>query len=657
MIRIMHTTFITKTFLLGAILELALADIYLHVPRGSNNRLNERQAERKNANRLFDSQNNNRGGYNVGDNGTEAAATENEQYRMKYFQSDVNGQSILTVEWTNQHGCGGNEDTNPQKQNCILVLQYACQTDISSPQADTFRNGISTTTQTYKKAQTVNETLTAKNQRKTESVDQTEGLHESWDWYNKCYMRERNQGLFTADQKLNTNNGFGYSSAVYTRQNPNGNQFGYECPEERDYFPYWHPAPWKDIAVLAENSSMCGYYTSRSFNAQPYGECIETKGWSRWRTQEDCQNNGGRWVALYNYLEKAPQYRIKADCERASNGAVQYIWGVPYDTSDFSQEECLVKLKAPDCLEAPWSRSNHLGNGVDGQALTYNWVLPYFPSAETKRCVFRIRYNISTDDYDPYNTDYRQNDAMMTRSPVRQNPYVTVGNGKSPLRLALNTAQYGRVFQDRSHVFLLKARPQNLQGTRIYNLNVRGKRGNIVQVFPAVEYDFAPTHLEIKDGDLVHIQWTGSNTHNNGNPAGDGQAGDAGEGTSGTDRNNMVEILDLNENFPVPFEKSTMWERTQVMWAYHGVINIQPKDLAVDLATSGYYRCFRKAECQGAVQNFAVGEVTALQSQLNNAPASYEGMVLRFRSGTYHFMCTRNNNFSNRSQKGTIVVK
>lgn len=60
--------------------------------------------------------------------------------------------------------------------------------------ADTFRNGISTTTQTYKKAQTVNETLTAKNQRKTESVDQTEGLHESWDWYNKCYMRERNQG-------------------------------------------------------------------------------------------------------------------------------------------------------------------------------------------------------------------------------------------------------------------------------------------------------------------------------------------------------------------------------------------------------------------------------------------------------------------------------
>lgn len=41
-------------------------DIYFHNPRGSNNRLDEQGRERNNANRMFDSQNNNRGGYNVG---------------------------------------------------------------------------------------------------------------------------------------------------------------------------------------------------------------------------------------------------------------------------------------------------------------------------------------------------------------------------------------------------------------------------------------------------------------------------------------------------------------------------------------------------------------------------------------------------------------
>lgn len=38
-----------------------------------------------------------------------------------------NGQSVLRVEWTNQHGCGGNEDTDPHKLNCNLVMQFMCQ--------------------------------------------------------------------------------------------------------------------------------------------------------------------------------------------------------------------------------------------------------------------------------------------------------------------------------------------------------------------------------------------------------------------------------------------------------------------------------------------------------------------------------------------------
>ena len=43
------------------------ADVYLHFPPGSNNRVNENTANRKNAQNAFDSQNNNKGGYNVPD--------------------------------------------------------------------------------------------------------------------------------------------------------------------------------------------------------------------------------------------------------------------------------------------------------------------------------------------------------------------------------------------------------------------------------------------------------------------------------------------------------------------------------------------------------------------------------------------------------------
>lgn len=37
-------------------LGCVMADVYLHNMRGSNNRLNEKSANRKNANRMFDSQ-------------------------------------------------------------------------------------------------------------------------------------------------------------------------------------------------------------------------------------------------------------------------------------------------------------------------------------------------------------------------------------------------------------------------------------------------------------------------------------------------------------------------------------------------------------------------------------------------------------------------
>ena len=77
---------------------------------------------------------------------------------------------------------------------------------------------------------------------------------------------------------------------------------------------------------------MCSQYTSKSFNVQPYGECVESKGWSRWRTQAECQSNGGQWVMLHNYLEKATREcrnswkPVKMVCDFVCVCVCVFIW-------------------------------------------------------------------------------------------------------------------------------------------------------------------------------------------------------------------------------------------------------------------------------------------------------------------------------------------
>lgn len=324
---------------------------------------------------------------------------------MKYFQSGIKAASYLKLEWTDQHGCGGNENSDPTKQNCLLVIQYMCQTqsDYSDDNLNRLRDGLVTTSQAYTNMN--NDTLAANQQRKQNDVKLNQALNEPWEWYDSCRYRQRNTGLFTADQVLRQNEK-GYSSAIYTRQNPNGNRNGYECAEERDYYPYFHPSVWTDIAVLTSNDSLCNYYRNESFNQKSKYLCVEyydnnvKKHWSRWNTETECVKNGGQWTEFYNYLEKSTDNQNQKSCESAG-----FKWAVPYDSNDITQKECLILPDVPICQQADWTRSNHLGNTRTGEPASFNWKLPYYSSKKLMKCVLRIRYNITTDDYDPFATD------------------------------------------------------------------------------------------------------------------------------------------------------------------------------------------------------------------------------------------------------------
>ncbi|XP_071142451.1 protein DD3-3-like isoform X1 [Mytilus edulis] len=565
-----------------AYLQLTTADIYLHNPRGSNNRLDEEAREVQNPNRMFDSQNNNRGGYNVGG--------------LLYYAG-----STLPIEWTNQHSC-----MNPNA-HCELVIQYMC--------GDLVRDGASRGTIRTENNQCRNNDC---------NTDFEYGMNENFEYYQNCRYRLRNKGLFIADQNLAGNR----KNARNTRQNPTGKRYGYECPEERDYYPYWEPSPWKDIVVMTNDASRCPFYQEESQNVKSRWTCVVPKNVTEKYTGKfDIPNN-------------------EADCK-----AFRYPKNDPNGAKALWTEIASHGIPAPDCRESQFSRDNHLGNGIGGQPLVYNWTIPNTLNHE--QCVMRMRYNISTGDYDGWNTSsanlasaneifyknlgFSEADAASDRGFVfEDNPEVKLFNDLGfELELAVNTAQYGRTFQDRSFIFAVRPQPSETSGKAIHNLNVRGKRGNIVEVFPSVEYDFVPNNLEAANGDYIHIQWTGSNTNN---------AGNDGNGQQRSDRNNIVLL-----NSQVYPEGNGVQFGPGAKYGHYGTNYPMHLDNSTFLGLSREDRESLAFNVPGAFG----GELSQLD---DSSPYFNLGIRQISQLGTFHYMCTRNNDFSNRDQKGRIMV-
>jgi len=618
------------------ILAFVIGDIYMQTPPGSNNRLDEQNRERDNANRIFDSQNNNRGGYNVG--------------KMEYYVGEK-----VPVGWTHQHG-----SSKYQMEHSELIIQYMYEPLV--------RDGTTTRTIPTKATECQNYDC---------DTDVRFGRHESLDFYEMCLQTEQNNGLFTANQNLQG------ASARYTRQNNQGTRHGYECPEERDYYPYWRPSPWIDAAYITADTARCSAIQAESQNVKERYEC---------RLPEAFFDNGGTLNQGANSMYPLSKDECEAFEKTDGNGTTHA--GVWNTIEAFN-------VAAPVCQQVEHARANHHGNPGGRTIYQWKWTVPQVPAGS--QTVLRIRYNITTNEWNemgawesntsvntginatynaeddnpnpnndraqyPLWADYGLDEA--TGADEREyefinNPQVDAfgeqfGDGRIKLQLAVNTAQFGRTFQDRTHYFFVSNPPAGDCEAQVIKLQtVRGKRGNIVQTYPATEYIFEPEQAFQRAGDCVHFAWTGSNTNPNNND---------GQGKQGTDRSNMVvlRVDQYNKSAYSNFE----WDMTyrnnakdigSQGNAYPSFVKdpegyLIPDQFLDELVTGAFGGMSEKVMMALATTRQFPHDFGNME-ELDDAGTGFNMKPQKVTTqGCWNYLCTRNNNFSNRAQKGKLCV-
>lgn len=609
----------------------------MQTPPGSNNRLDEQNRERDNANRMFDSQNNNRGGYNVG--------------KMEYYSGE-----IVPIGWTHQHG-----SSKYQMEHSEVVVQYTYEPLV--------RDG--TTTQTIPKSATQCQNYDC-------DTDVRFGRHESLDFYEMCTQTEQNNGLFTANQNLQGD------SARYTRQNNQGTRFAYECPEERDYYPYWRPSPWIDAAYITADTGRCTEVQAASQNVVERYEC---------RMPDAFFDNGGTLNTNANDMYPLTQEACEA-FERTDDNATTHaaVWNTI----------AAFDVDAPACQQMEQSRVNHHGNPGGRNLYEYSWNVPT-DIPDGSQVVMRIRYNITTNEFadlgawetssslnagvnSSYNSqrnnpnpnndraeyplwaDYgldEETGADEREYELINNPQVDAfgtefGAGRIKLQLAVNTAQFGRTFQDRSHYFFVNDPPAGDCEAEVIKLQtVRGKRGNIVQVYPATEYIFHPEISFQRSGDCVHFAWTGSNTNPNNND---------GQGKQGTDRSNM--IVSRLDQYPKTDYSNFEWDMTfeagvidtgSAGASYPSYVKnpdgyLIPDEFESELVTDSFGGMSEEVRTALATTRKYPHDYGNME-ELDGAGTGFNMVPQKVtQQGCWNYLSTRNNNFSNRAQKGRLCV-
>jgi hypothetical protein len=201
-----------------------------------------------------------------------------------------------------------------------VIIQYMCDEDNGGATGG-IRDGFHRERQN-RACQDENNNNNNRNPPKRENCIKTEingsgnsaysyGEHEPYEYYMDCYKRERNKGLFTAGQNMQdkTANRHGLGAAT-TRQANNGQRHGLECPEERDYYPYWHPTPWHDIVIFSSEANKvntmgqtrCKWYQTESENIKGRHYCASV------------QDTGNIWVRVRVEEDECPFYTNKTSC-------------------------------------------------------------------------------------------------------------------------------------------------------------------------------------------------------------------------------------------------------------------------------------------------------------------------------------------------------
>jgi hypothetical protein len=140
-------------------------------------------------------------------------------------------------------------------------------------------------------------------------------------------------------------------------------------------------------------------------------------------------------------------------------------------------------------------------------------------------------------------------------------------------------------------------------------------------------------------GDYIHFQWTGSNTNPNNN---------AGNGQAGTDRSNVV-VLSKGV-----YNKEGETATTPQTFGAFG------RSYPGRIDTNSFLGFSQTLQGKLALQTYGGsndGTYSGELKQLDGAGPYFDlGPQAVTMNGVFHYMGTRNHDFSNRDQKGTIVV-